>query len=53
MGEVKRRVQNAVLGGGAGQSVEREWTGLGLEWVRSWLGAREWRVKGLDVYIRL
>ncbi len=30
-----------------------EWTGIGLEWIRSWLGAREWRVPCLDVYIRL
>lgn len=50
VGEVKRRV----LGTTAGQGGEgREWTGLGLEWVRSWLGAREWRVECLDVYVRL
>lgn len=50
VGEVKRRV----LGGGdGGQGQGREWTGLGLEWVRSWLGAREWRVECLDVYVRL
>lgn len=30
-----------------------EWTGIGLEWIRSWLGAREWRLPCLDVYIRL
>ncbi|KAG6988587.1 aminopeptidase 2 [Physcia stellaris] len=49
VGEVKRRV----LGGAGGQGEGREWTGLGLEWVRSWLGAREWRVGCLDVYVRL
>ncbi len=30
-----------------------EWTGLGLEWLRSLLGRREWRIDCLDVYIRL
>ncbi|KAK0614859.1 bladder cancer-related protein BC10-domain-containing protein [Bombardia bombarda] len=30
-----------------------EWTGLGLEWLRSLLGKREWRIDCLDVYIRL
>ncbi len=30
-----------------------EWTGIGVEWIRSWLGAREWRLPCLDVYIRL
>lgn len=30
-----------------------EWTGLGLEWLRSILGRREWRIDCLDLYIRL
>ena len=30
-----------------------EWTGLGMEWLRSLLGKREWRVDCVDVYIRL
>ncbi|KAJ4288809.1 hypothetical protein N0V88_007136 [Collariella sp. IMI 366227] len=30
-----------------------EWTGLGVEWLRSLLGRREWRVDCLDLYIRL
>ena len=30
-----------------------EWTGLGLEWLRSLLGRREWRIDCLDLYIRL
>ncbi|KAL8969317.1 MAG: hypothetical protein Q9197_004405 [Variospora fuerteventurae] len=42
MEEVKRRAQ-----------IKSEWTGVGMEWIRSWLGAREWRVPCLDVYIRL
>jgi hypothetical protein len=30
-----------------------EWTGLGLEWVRSLLGKREWRIDCMMVNIRL
>lgn len=30
-----------------------EWTGIGVEWLRSLLGRREWRVPCVDVYIRL
>ncbi|TVY82473.1 Uncharacterized protein LSUE1_G003624 [Lachnellula suecica] len=30
-----------------------EWTGVGVEWLRSLLGRREWRVPCIDVYIRL
>ncbi len=30
-----------------------EWTGLGLEWLRSLLGRREWRIDCLDLSIRL
>ncbi|CAM1510584.1 Fc.00g009190.m01.CDS01 [Cosmosporella sp. VM-42] len=30
-----------------------EWTGLGIEWLRSLLGRREWRVDCMDIYIRL
>ncbi|KAL8759433.1 MAG: hypothetical protein Q9184_003627 [Pyrenodesmia sp. 2 TL-2023] len=33
--------------------IRSEWTGVGMEWIRSWLGAREWRVPCLDIYIRL
>jgi len=31
----------------------REWTGIGVEWLRSLLGRREWRLPCVDVYIRL
>ena len=41
--ELKRRVETN----------NTEWTGIGVEWIRSWLGAREWRLPCLDVYIRL
>ncbi|KAL2018974.1 hypothetical protein VTK56DRAFT_10199 [Thermocarpiscus australiensis] len=30
-----------------------EWTGLGVEWLRSFLGRREWRIDCLDLSIRL
>ena len=29
------------------------WTGAGLGWMRSWLGARQWRIPCVDVYVRL
>ncbi len=44
------------LAGAAAEQVSRaraEWTGLGIEWLRSLLGRREWRIDCLDVYIRL
>lgn len=47
MQEVKRWVP------GTGNSEETAWTGMGLEWLRSWLGGREWRLPCLDVYVRL
>ncbi|KUJ09151.1 uncharacterized protein LY89DRAFT_658236 [Mollisia scopiformis] len=34
-------------------AVRTEWTGIGVEWLRSLLGRREWRVPCVDVYIRL
>jgi hypothetical protein len=38
----------------ARKRVERtEWTGLGVEWLRSLLGKREWRVPCVDIYVRL
>ncbi|KAI1770507.1 bladder cancer-related protein BC10-domain-containing protein [Hypoxylon cercidicola] len=32
---------------------KEEWTGLGVEWLRSLLGRREWRIECMDLYIRL
>ncbi|THV46240.1 hypothetical protein BGAL_0403g00080 [Botrytis galanthina] len=31
----------------------KEWTGIGVEWLRNLLGKREWRLDCVDVYIRL
>lgn len=48
---------NAMLGQAADQVAQAqarsEWTGIGMEWLRSLLGKREWRIDCLDVYIRL
>lgn len=46
---------NALVGTAADEvaRVRTEWTGIGLEWLRSLLGKREWRIDCLDVYIRL
>ena len=47
------------LGGTALEELKRratpksEWTGIGMQWMRSWLGSQEWRVPCLDVNIRL
>lgn len=47
------------LGGAAIEEIKRrtmvrpEWTGIGMGWMRSWLGAREWRLPCLDVYVGL
>ncbi|KAG5926789.1 hypothetical protein E4U42_002957 [Claviceps africana] len=29
------------------------WTGLGVEWLRTWLGRREWRIDCMDIYVQL
>ncbi|KAF3766473.1 hypothetical protein M406DRAFT_356352 [Cryphonectria parasitica EP155] len=46
---------NALVGTAAEQAAQArtEWTGIGMEWLRSLLGKREWRVDCLDLYIRL
>lgn len=46
---------NALVGAAADQAAQArtEWTGIGMEWLRSLLGKREWRIDCLDVYIRL
>lgn len=46
---------NALVGAAADQVAQArtEWTGIGMEWLRSLLGKREWRIDCLDVYIRL
>ncbi|KAL3421348.1 hypothetical protein PVAG01_07793 [Phlyctema vagabunda] len=34
-------------------AMRTEWTGIGVEWLRSLLGKREWRLPCVDVVIRL
>lgn len=34
-------------------AMKTEWTGIGVEWLRSLLGRREWRLPCVDVYVRL
>lgn len=44
------------LAGVAADEIARkraEWTGLGMEWLRSLLGRREWRIECMDLNIRL
>ena len=48
-----KETKRLVSWGGVEGDTKQEWTGLGVEWARSWLGAREWRVPCLDVNIRL
>lgn len=46
---------SALTGAATDEAARRkaEWTGLGLEWLRSLLGRREWRVDCMLVNIRL
>lgn len=50
--EVQRRlaIHNGTTAGGMEQG---EWTGIGLEWLRSLLGRREWTIPCVDVKVRL
>jgi hypothetical protein len=34
-------------------ALRTEWTGIGVEWLRSLLGRREWRLPCVDIYIKL
>ncbi|KAI1275851.1 bladder cancer-related protein BC10-domain-containing protein [Xylaria sp. FL0933] len=46
----------SALAGIAADGISRkrtEWTGLGIEWLRSLLGKREWRIECMDLNIRL
>ena len=53
--EMLNSTASALAGAAAEQAARAraEWTGLGVEWLRSLLGKREWRIDCLDVYIRL
>jgi len=47
--ETKRRFLN----NGSVEMKQEEWTGIGLEWLRSLLGRREWTLPCIDVKVRL
>lgn len=47
MEEAKGSLANGVVPG------RTEWTGIGVEWLRSLLGRREWRVPCVDITVRL
>jgi hypothetical protein len=52
--EAKRRMAAVGVGGNGGNAgANAEWTGIGLEWVRSLLGRREWTIPCVDVAVRL
>lgn len=50
--EVQRRFSTGADGGDGGQE-GWEWAGVGLEWLRSLLGRREWTIPCVDVKVRL
>ncbi|KAK8133856.1 hypothetical protein PG984_005868 [Apiospora sp. TS-2023a] len=53
--EMLNTTVGALAGAAAGEIDRRrtEWTGLGIEWLRSLLGRREWRIECMDLNIRL
>ena len=53
--EMANSTAKALAGAAADEIAARraEWTGLGVEWLRSLLGKREWRIECMDIYIRL
>ncbi len=49
---------SALAGAAAEEVKERlqakpQWTGIGINWFRAWLGKRQWRLPCLDVHVRL
>lgn len=55
--EIKRRTSSLILANGTAAAVagrqQEEWTGIGLEWLRSLLGRREWTIPCIDVKVQL
>ncbi|POR33917.1 Uncharacterized protein TPAR_05875 [Tolypocladium paradoxum] len=53
--EMANSTAKALAGAAADEIAARraEWTGLGVEWLRSLLGRREWRIECMDIYVRL
>lgn len=55
MEEIKRRTSVMLADGTAAVAGrgQEEWTGIGLEWLRSLLGRREWTIPCIDVKVQL
>lgn len=55
--EIKRRTSSVMLSNGTTAAVagrqQEDWTGIGLEWLRSLLGRREWTIPCIDVKVQL
>lgn len=53
--EMLNTTATALAGAAADELAKKkaEWTGLGIEWLRSLLGRREWRIECMDLDIRL
>ncbi|KAH7021076.1 bladder cancer-related protein BC10-domain-containing protein [Microdochium trichocladiopsis] len=53
--EMMSTTASALAGAAADELAKKkaEWTGLGIEWLRSLLGRREWRIECMDLDIRL
>lgn len=50
---VQRRFALNETASTTGATDGQEWTGVGLEWLRSLLGRREWTIPCVDVKVRL
>ncbi|PYI04222.1 hypothetical protein BO78DRAFT_399083 [Aspergillus sclerotiicarbonarius CBS 121057] len=51
--EAQRRLNNNGSLSSLSPAAQDEWTGIGLEWLRSLLGRREWTLPCVDVKVRL
>lgn len=57
--EIKRRTSGAFFSNESTTTTitatgqQEEWTGIGLEWLRSLLGRREWTIPCIDVKVQL
>lgn len=52
-GAAVEEAQRRLALNGSSELGQQEWTGVGLEWLRSLLGRREWTLPCVDVKVRL
>ncbi|KAF4200615.1 hypothetical protein CNMCM8927_002788 [Aspergillus lentulus] len=52
-GAAVEEAQRRLVLNGSSELGQQEWTGVGLEWLRSLLGRREWTLPCVDVKVRL